>query len=54
MPEEILTVEEVAALLKLKPATIYLWVQANKIPCHHIGRTVRFYKSEVLEYFKNK
>jgi excisionase family DNA binding protein len=52
--DEVLTVEEVAALLKLKPATIYSWVQKRQIPFHKLGGAVRFYKNEVLEYFKTR
>ena len=39
---EILTIEEVAKLLKLKPQTIYKWAQEGKIPGAKLGKEWRF------------
>jgi excisionase family DNA binding protein len=42
---DIMTLEEVAAYLKLKPQTIYTWAQENKIPAAKLGKEWRFKKS---------
>ncbi|HUI63759.1 MAG TPA: helix-turn-helix domain-containing protein [Bacteroidota bacterium] len=44
---EIMTLEEVAAYLKLKPQTIYTWAQEKKIPAAKLGKEWRFKKSVV-------
>lgn len=55
MEDEILTIDEVAALLKIKPATVYLWVKDNKLPYHRIGtNTLRFSRKEILDFIKSK
>ena len=36
------TVQEVAALLHVKPGTIYAWAKQGKIPCLQLHRLVRF------------
>jgi excisionase family DNA binding protein len=46
-----MTLEEVAAYLKLKPQTIYTWAQENKIPAAKIGKEWRFKKSIIDEWF---
>ncbi len=42
---EILTIEEVAAYLRLKPQTIYKWAQGNRIPAAKLGKEWRFRKT---------
>jgi len=44
---EIMTLEEVAAYLKLKPQTIYTWAQEKKIPAAKLGKEWRFKKSVI-------
>ena len=39
---EVLTLKEVAALLRVSPATIYRLVNARQIPAIKVGRTWRF------------
>jgi excisionase family DNA binding protein len=46
--EEILTIREVADLLKLHPKTVNKFALAGKLPAYRIGRQWRFRKSEVL------
>jgi excisionase family DNA binding protein len=41
MAEEVLTVHEVAALLKTTPATVYSWCRAGKLPAFKIGQQWR-------------
>ncbi len=42
---DILTVEEVAAYLRLQPQTIYKWAQEKRIPAAKLGKEWRFRKS---------
>lgn len=49
--EEILTLEEVAKYLKVKPQTIYNWAQNGKIPAAKIGKEWRFRKSVIDKWF---
>ncbi len=42
---EILTLEEVARYLRLKPQTIYKWAQEKRIPAVKLGKEWRFRKS---------
>jgi PTS system nitrogen regulatory IIA component len=42
---DILTLEEVAQYLRLKPQTIYKWAQERRIPAVKLGKEWRFRKS---------
>jgi len=48
MPEEVLTVQEVASMLKTTPATVYAWCRAGKLPAFKIGQQWRI-RAKVLE-----
>ena len=49
--DEIMTLEEVAKYLKLKPQTIYTWAQKNKIPAAKLGKEWRFRRSVIDKWF---
>lgn len=49
--DEIMTIEEVAKYLKLKPQTIYTWAQSGKIPAAKIGKEWRFRKDIIDSWF---
>jgi len=51
--DEIMTIEEVAAYLKLKPQTIYKWAQDGEIPAIRIVKEWRFKKS-ILDRWLNE
>ncbi|MBN2269060.1 MAG: helix-turn-helix domain-containing protein [Sedimentisphaerales bacterium] len=51
MDNDIMTLEEVAAYLRLKPQTIYTWAQDKKIPAAKLGKEWRFKKSMIDEWF---
>ena len=51
METDIMTLEEVASYLKLKPQTIYTWAQEKKIPAAKIGKEWRFKKTIIDEWF---
>jgi excisionase family DNA binding protein len=46
-----MTLEEVAAYLRLRPQTIYTWAQDKKIPAAKLGKEWRFKKSIIDEWF---
>ena len=48
---EILTLEEVAAYLKLTPQTIYTWAQEKRIPAAKLGKEWRFKRSIIDAWF---
>ena len=48
-----LTIEEVADYLKLKPQTIYKWAQSGKIPGAKFGKEWRFRRSLIEEWIDN-
>jgi excisionase family DNA binding protein len=49
---EILTLEEVALYLRLKPQTIYKWAQEKRIPAVKLGKEWRFRRS-ILDRWLN-
>ncbi len=49
--DEIMTLEEVANYLRLKPQTIYTWAQEKKIPAAKLGKEWRFKKSIIDEWY---
>lgn len=48
----LLTVEEVAEILRLKPRTIYNMVSRGQIPYRKAGRQLRFDGAEIEEWTK--
>jgi len=52
MSDDIMTLEEVAAYLRLKPQTIYTWAQNRKIPAAKLGKEWRFKKSIIDAWFE--
>ena len=51
--DEIITAGEVAILLKVALPTVYAWVRDGKLRHHRLGRCIRFYKSDVLNWFES-
>ncbi len=47
-----LTVEEVAKLLRLDPATIQRETKAGRLPARKVGRAYRFHKGELYAHLK--
>jgi len=50
MADEIMTIEEVAEYLKVKPQTAYKWAQEGQIPGAKLGKEWRFRKSILDEW----
>lgn len=46
----VMTVEEVAALLRVSKETVYAEVQAGFLPARKVGRAWRFFRPAVIEY----
>jgi len=52
--DQILTVEEVAALLKIHPKTVYKFLKANVLQGHRFGRLWRFKKSDIMKLLETR
>ena len=52
-PDSIMTIEEVAAYLKIPKSTVYILAQDGKIPCQKVGRQWRFHKEAIDQWVKN-
>lgn len=51
---EIMTLEEVAAYLRVSERTVYEWAQKGEIPAGKIGTVWRFKRNEIQEWVNNK
>ena len=51
--DRIMTLEEVADYLRLKPQTIYTWAQEKKIPAAKLGKEWRFRKAIIDRWFED-
>ena len=47
---KLLTVKEVAALLKARPSTIYSWAEQGLVPCLKLNGLLRFSESDILAW----
>ena len=59
LPEQLLTVEQVAGILRLKPSTVYDAAAEGRIPCVRLwkGRrkaVVRFRRSELEQFIAER
>jgi excisionase family DNA binding protein len=52
--DEMLTIEDLAAYLKLKPQTIYKWAQSGKIPGAKFGKEWRFRRSAIERWIDSQ
>jgi excisionase family DNA binding protein len=49
-PDDILTIDEVANLLKIPRSSIYKLAQEGKIPAHKVGRHWRFHRGTLVRW----
>jgi excisionase family DNA binding protein len=49
---KILTVKEVADIVKAKSSTIYAWAEQGVIPCYKINGLLRFSEDEILSWIR--
>lgn len=54
MPEEILTVREVAEFLKVTERTIYRLATEGQIPSFKVGGSWRFRRSDLIQWMNEK
>lgn len=54
MTDEILTIKDVAAFLKLNEKTAYRLAAAKELPGFKVGGSWRFRKSELFEWMENR
>jgi excisionase family DNA binding protein len=52
--ESLLTVEELAKILRLHPKTVYRLVEKGKLPCIRVGRNVRFSPDVIKQLSKGE
>ncbi len=50
---ELLTVEEVSALLRVSRSTAYRLIKANVLPARHVGRQHRVDRDELAVYLRD-
>ena len=54
LDDEILTLTEVAKILRLGPKTVVRLSKERKIPAEKVGRSWRYRKSEILKFLQEK
>jgi len=52
--DKLLTVEEIAEYLSLKPSTIYQWTHQGFIPHIKLGSRVRFRMSQIEKWLESR
>ena len=53
-PANIMTLEEVANYLKMKPQTLYTWAQKGDIPAVKLGKEWRFRRDVIDEWLNQR
>lgn len=53
-PDRLIDVDEAAALLGMKPGTLYSWASKRKVPFRKVGAALRFHRGELLEWTKGQ
>jgi excisionase family DNA binding protein len=53
MADELLTVDEMAAVLKIHPVSLRRFVASRNVPVVRVGGSLRFQKDVVIDYFAN-
>ena len=52
--ERLLTVQETAAYLQVKPSTIYTWAYRSQIPCQKVCGVLRFRREDVEAWLQTQ
>ena len=52
MDQSLLNVQETAARLGIKPATVRAWLLLRKLPCVHVGRAVRIPAEAIAQFIE--
>lgn len=53
-PTELLTVTEVADLLRVRPSTVYSWSETGVLPTFRVGRLLRFKRSQIEAWLTSR
>lgn len=53
-PDRLMDVAEAAALLGMKPGTLYSWASKKRVPHRKVGAALRFHRGELLEWTKGQ
>jgi excisionase family DNA binding protein len=53
-PDRLMDVNEAAALLGVKPGTLYSWASRRNVPFRKVGASLRFHRGELLEWTKGQ
>lgn len=53
-PDRLMDVDEAAALLGMKPGTLYSWDSKRRVPFRKVGAALRFHRGELLEWTKEQ
>jgi excisionase family DNA binding protein len=48
----LLTVSEVAERLHFSRGTIYAWAASGRLPCHRLGRQIRFDEGDLIRWLE--
>jgi len=51
--DEILTVKEMAELLKISMKTAYDWVHIDGFPCLKVGNTICIHRGQLIDWVKS-
>ena len=51
---EVLTIEELAAYLKIPKSTLYKLARDGSVPCQKVGKHWRFHKDAIDEWLKQR
>ena len=54
MTSEIMTIDEVAAYVRVSPKTVYDWAQKGEIPCGKLGNSWRFHRDEIQRWVNRR
>ena len=54
MADRLMTVEEVAEYLRVKPSTVYKWAKEGKIPAAKVGWLWRFEREQIETWLRER
>lgn len=52
--ERLLSVAHAAEFMGVRPATVYAWVEAGRLPCLRAGSLIRFERESLFEWLKGR
>lgn len=53
MPNQILTIEEVAKIMKVSLKTVYRWISSGRLPAAKVGyKTYRVFEKDLINFLR--